>query len=111
MNGPEHYAEAERLVALAESTDWTTEVEPYRGPALAAAQVHATLARAPGEPPLSLIRELVEQMATRGGCQFRTADGVAHEVRAPEVQVMPGYEEQAVSLDNLRLILDAVGPL
>lgn len=43
MNGPEHYAEAERLIGLAEQTDWTTEVQPYRDPAIAAAQVHATL--------------------------------------------------------------------
>lgn len=45
MNGPQHYAEAERLLELAESTDWTTEQAPYRDPALAAAQVHATLAQ------------------------------------------------------------------
>jgi hypothetical protein len=44
MNGPEHYREAERLLALAESTDWTTEQEPYRDTAVAAAQAHATLA-------------------------------------------------------------------
>lgn len=46
MTGPEHYRAAERLITLAESCDWTTEVEAYRGPALAAAQVHATLALA-----------------------------------------------------------------
>jgi hypothetical protein len=30
VNGPEHYAEAERLIALAETCDWTTPWEPYR---------------------------------------------------------------------------------
>ena len=44
MNGPQHYAEAERLMGLAENTDWTVESAPYRNPALAASQVHATLA-------------------------------------------------------------------
>lgn len=46
MNGPEHYAEAERLMELAEGSDWTTEFTPYRDVAIAAAQVHATLALA-----------------------------------------------------------------
>lgn len=46
MTGPEHYLEAERLLKLAEHTDWTTPEEPYRSPALLAAQAHATLALA-----------------------------------------------------------------
>lgn len=45
-SGPDHYREAERLIQLAESCDWTTEFEPYREPAIRAAQVHATLALA-----------------------------------------------------------------
>lgn len=40
----DYVAEAERLMALAESCDWTTPHEPYRDVAIAAAQVYATLA-------------------------------------------------------------------
>ncbi len=46
MNGPEHYREAERLLELAENTDWTVSVPPaYRDVAHAAALVHAQLAQ------------------------------------------------------------------
>lgn len=45
MNGPQHYIEGERLLALAEQTDWTTEHEPYRGPAIAAAHAHFAAAQ------------------------------------------------------------------
>lgn len=46
MSGPEHYAEAERCLTVAESTHWqgpTADVE-FAQTAIAAAQVHATLA-------------------------------------------------------------------
>lgn len=47
MTPQEHYAEAERLMGLAEGCDWTiNHHQPYLWPALAAAQVHATLATA-----------------------------------------------------------------
>lgn len=46
-----HIAEAQRLLALANSCDWTTPHEAYRDVAIAAAQVHATLAVALSTPP------------------------------------------------------------
>lgn len=48
-----HVAEAQRLLVLAESCDWTTPHEPYRDVAIAAAQAHATLAVALSTPPAS----------------------------------------------------------
>ncbi|MFE5215985.1 MULTISPECIES: hypothetical protein [unclassified Streptomyces] len=42
-SGPEHYEEAEQLLAAAADTDMGSDLERYR---LAAAQVHATLALA-----------------------------------------------------------------
>ncbi|MFF9361945.1 hypothetical protein [Streptomyces griseoluteus] len=42
-SGPEHYEEAEQLLAAASNTDIGSDLERYR---LAAAQVHATLALA-----------------------------------------------------------------
>ena len=47
MTGPEHYAEAERLLtAVGESPDQWGEAAEYCRQQLAAAQVHATLALA-----------------------------------------------------------------
>lgn len=39
-----HVTEAQRLMVLAESCDWTTPHAPYRDVAIAAAQAHATIA-------------------------------------------------------------------
>ncbi|MEC4615833.1 hypothetical protein [Tsukamurella tyrosinosolvens] len=44
MTGPEHYAEAERLLALA--AEEYDVADPYHTSAVASAQVHATLALA-----------------------------------------------------------------
>ena len=46
MTGPDHYAEAERLLALAGRHSRGATYDPEWTPALAAAQVHATLALA-----------------------------------------------------------------
>lgn len=46
MTGPEHYAEAERLVAGATVGDGSPFVELVEAATVAAAQVHATLALA-----------------------------------------------------------------
>ncbi|BDC71052.1 hypothetical protein [Prescottella equi] len=49
MNGAQHYAEAERLLALADgdvSENWPVQVGERKADILAAAQVHATLAQA-----------------------------------------------------------------
>ena len=49
MNGPEHYAEAERLLALADespSETWATSTGEHKADSIATAQVHATLAQA-----------------------------------------------------------------
>lgn len=43
MNGPKHYAEAERCLTVARNSDAGSPTEHYN---LAAAQVHATLALA-----------------------------------------------------------------
>lgn len=63
MNGPEHYKEAERLLGLAGSCDWTVEFAAYRDPALAAAQVHATLALVAAVANRSLIDGLMPALA------------------------------------------------
>ncbi|NKU63868.1 hypothetical protein [Prescottella equi] len=49
MNGAQHYAEAERLVKLADSDvseNWPVQSGERKSDILAAAQVHATLAQA-----------------------------------------------------------------
>lgn len=48
MTGAEHYAEAERLLALADgdvSENWPVQTGERKADILAAAQVHATLAQ------------------------------------------------------------------
>lgn len=48
MNGAQHYAEAERLLALADSDvseNWPVQAGERKSDILAAAQVHATLAQ------------------------------------------------------------------
>lgn len=44
MNGPEHYREAERLIAVAQSQQWDNGPGCGSEETLAEAQVHATLA-------------------------------------------------------------------
>jgi hypothetical protein len=46
MTGPEHYAEAERLLALADRHNQGATYRPEWAPTLSAAHVHATLALA-----------------------------------------------------------------
>lgn len=49
MNGPQHYVEAERLLALADarvSHEWEHQSGEQKADVIAAAQVHATLALA-----------------------------------------------------------------
>ena len=61
MTGPEHYREAERLLAdmptVADWQDRPNEAEEHRRLAISAAQVHATLASAAAT---------AERMASRG---------------------------------------------
>lgn len=68
MTGPEHYREAERLLAVANaSTDTTFEGHnPEADRTIAEAQVHATLAKAPTDESaeLAALRGFARQVRT-----------------------------------------------
>jgi hypothetical protein len=75
MNGPEHYREAERLIA---GTDFKVEGEPFHNPPterdVAEAQIHATLAQA------AATALLAELFATRADINHTYIDAWADAV-------------------------------
>lgn len=119
MNGPEHYAEAERLLTLAQERRNTAPIDapglpPSRANEDAAAQytaqaqVHATLAQA-AALPVHRIQELLDQIERRGGVRF-TIDGEWYEVRADIIPVTrdPNIPDvMTLTLESVRDLLRA----
>jgi hypothetical protein len=75
MTGPEHYAEAERLLAVADSDNAGAGYGQEWTPTLSAAQVHATLALA-----------AATAVGTAGPDRHAWADVAAEKLSAPKPQ-------------------------